>query len=54
MGVIESAVHAALARYAISDKFYFKEREKIICREIFSCSLDTALTVIKNIIKVSK
>jgi hypothetical protein len=51
MGLVESEVHAALSQLAITDRYYFKDGQKTECREIFSCSVDAAIEVLKETIK---
>ena len=48
MGFIESSVHKELEMYAVSGLFYYKEGEKIQCREIFSCSFEAAINTLKQ------
>lgn len=50
MGLVESKVHAALSKFAITDKYYLKDGGKIYCREIFSCSDFVAINALKEII----
>jgi len=50
MGLVESEVHAALYQFAITDRYYLKDGQKTVCREIFSCSLDVTIDALKKII----
>ena len=50
MGLVELQVHAALLEYAIIDKYYLKDEQKTLCREIFSCSTEMAIEELKKII----
>lgn len=50
MGLVESEVHAALYKFAITDKYYLKNGLKTVCREIFSCSFDVTMEALKKII----
>lgn len=50
MGLVESEVHAALSHFAITDRYYLKEGQKILSREIFSCSLNVAIDALTKII----
>lgn len=50
MGLVESEVHAALSKFAITDKYYLKDGEKIFCREIFLCSDFVAINALREII----
>ncbi len=50
-GAIEFAVHAALASYEITGKYYHKDNKQTLCREIFSCPVDKAIEIVKNTAK---
>lgn len=50
MGLVEFQVHAALSEYAITDRYYMKNDQKALCREIFSCSTEVAIRELKKII----
>ena len=50
MGLVELEVHGILSQFAITDKWYFKDGQKIECREIFLCSADVAINALIKII----
>jgi len=50
MGLVESEIHAALALFAITGRYYLKDGQTTLCREIFACSVDVAINALKTIV----